>query len=244
MNPFETLEVSPGATAEEIKAAYHRLAKTWHPDRFSGPAKSEAEERFRLLAEAFNQLKDSGRREELARIHAQAAPGPRASQGINLSAAPPAPAPEVREREKTVDDWYRDAKAAFDAKSYDHAMGLIQYAIRLDGSRGEFHALFAQALDAAGGDRRVLVKTLETALRLNPKDVDSTLRLADTFQGLGMTARASKLRETARTLSPNHPAFRPEKKQAQPTGKASANTGDPSLVEQAKTLINKILKRG
>ena len=52
MNPFQVLEVSPGASAEDIKASYHRLAKQWHPDRYMGEEKAEAEERFRELAEA------------------------------------------------------------------------------------------------------------------------------------------------------------------------------------------------
>ena len=54
MNPFNVLEISPDASPEDIKAAYHRLAKRWHPDRFMGAEKAEAEVRFRELAEAFS----------------------------------------------------------------------------------------------------------------------------------------------------------------------------------------------
>ena len=38
MDPFAALEVPPGASAEEIAAAYRRLAKRWHPDRGGGAA--------------------------------------------------------------------------------------------------------------------------------------------------------------------------------------------------------------
>lgn len=38
MDPFTALELPPGATAEEIAAAYRRLAKRWHPDRGGGTA--------------------------------------------------------------------------------------------------------------------------------------------------------------------------------------------------------------
>ena len=47
MNPYEVLEVSAGASPDEIKAAYHGMAKKWHPDRYTGAAKAEAEQRFR-----------------------------------------------------------------------------------------------------------------------------------------------------------------------------------------------------
>jgi hypothetical protein len=38
MDPFTALELPPGATAEEIAAAYRQLAKRWHPDHGGGAA--------------------------------------------------------------------------------------------------------------------------------------------------------------------------------------------------------------
>jgi hypothetical protein len=38
MDPFASLDLPPGATPEEIAAAYRRLAKRWHPDRGGGAA--------------------------------------------------------------------------------------------------------------------------------------------------------------------------------------------------------------
>ena len=62
MNPYEILNVQPGATPEEIKDAYHRLAKQWHPDRFTGADRELAEKKFRQLAEAFAMLKTASPR--------------------------------------------------------------------------------------------------------------------------------------------------------------------------------------
>ena len=36
-NPFEILGLSENATEEEIKKAYHRLAKKYHPDENKSP---------------------------------------------------------------------------------------------------------------------------------------------------------------------------------------------------------------
>jgi hypothetical protein len=36
MDPFAALELPPGASAQDIGAAYRRLAKRWHPDRGGG----------------------------------------------------------------------------------------------------------------------------------------------------------------------------------------------------------------
>ncbi|MGZ6674667.1 MAG: J domain-containing protein [Solirubrobacteraceae bacterium] len=35
-DPFAVLGVAPGASGEEVAAAYRRLAKRWHPDRVAG----------------------------------------------------------------------------------------------------------------------------------------------------------------------------------------------------------------
>ena len=247
MNPYEVLEIPQGASADEIKAAYHRMAKQWHPDRFSGEAKVEAERRFRVLAEAFGMIKDTPRREDSAVPAAPAAPAnPSATQPvaqIQLDAGA-----ERTPQNKTVDEWFKDALATVENKTPERGLALIQYAIRLDGERAEFHALYGKLLDLTKGDKRLLVRTLETALRLNPRDLDSTILLAQTFQTLGMHARASRLWSVVRNQAPNHPLFAAPKTQGAKDGTGDKNPGLgeqlSSLVTEAKETINRIFKRG
>jgi hypothetical protein len=56
---FAVLGVSETATAEDIKAAYFRLAKEYHPDANKAPG---AAERFRLIAASYEVLKDNEKR--------------------------------------------------------------------------------------------------------------------------------------------------------------------------------------
>lgn len=57
---YQLLELSRGASAAEIKAAYRHQAKLYHPDRNVG--NPEAEERFKLVAEAYRTLGEPERR--------------------------------------------------------------------------------------------------------------------------------------------------------------------------------------
>jgi tetratricopeptide (TPR) repeat protein len=247
MNPYEVLEISAGASSDEIKAAYHGMAKKWHPDRYTGAAKAEAERRFRMLAEAYNMLKETPRREEKAPPPAPAGPAAPAAApaAIQLDHAP-----ETRSgANKTAEEWFRDAKAAADNKAPERALGLIQYAIRLDGEHAEFHALHGKLLDVTNGDKRTLVRALETALRLNPKDVDTTILLAQTFQSLGMHARASRLWNVVHNLAPNHPIFSPAGQAGsgkKPPKEKGPGVGEQwaTLVANAKEAVNRFLKRG
>lgn len=55
-NPYEALGVSKNASADEIKSAYRRLAKKYHPD--ANPNNKEAEEKFKEINSAYEILSD------------------------------------------------------------------------------------------------------------------------------------------------------------------------------------------
>ena len=57
---YQILGLSRGATAEEIKKAYRKLALQYHPDR--NPGNKEAEEKFKEAAEAYEVLGDQAKR--------------------------------------------------------------------------------------------------------------------------------------------------------------------------------------
>ncbi|MCU6736695.1 J domain-containing protein [Diplocloster agilis] len=57
MNPYEVLGVTPAATDEEIKKAYRRLSRKYHPDANIGkPGEKEAEEKFKEVQQAYNAI--------------------------------------------------------------------------------------------------------------------------------------------------------------------------------------------
>jgi molecular chaperone DnaJ len=59
---YKTLGVSKKATDEEIKKAYRKLARKYHPDR--NPGDKEAEDKFKEISAAYDVLGDSEKRKE------------------------------------------------------------------------------------------------------------------------------------------------------------------------------------
>lgn len=234
-NPYELLEVAPNATAEEIKAAYLRLAKQWHPDRFTGAEKAGAEQRFRELNEAYTAVKDPSRRAAV----------PLPSKAAKAPEAPPSPAPQ----ERSAKDWYEEAKAAFNQNDAGKALALVQYAIRQDGRQGEFYVLQGQALERMGDARKAL-KSYESALAFNPKDADTLIRMADLYAAEGMKARAEASLQAARRVAPNHRRFKAPKPAADTKGRntskgqGKAPAPQESLADQAKALWGRLTGKG
>jgi len=91
---YTLLQVPEQASADELRQAFRRLSKRFHPDTTSLPA-SEAEQAFQRLRQAYAVLShpDARRRYDaelrLARVAASAAAATPASRPVNGPPAPP-----------------------------------------------------------------------------------------------------------------------------------------------------------
>src|SRR5829696_4821903 len=78
---YGALELEPGATADEIKAAYLDLVKVWHPDRYQNESprlRDKAEQKLKSINQAYERLRGG-------------APTPRKSPEDSAPSQPAAP---------------------------------------------------------------------------------------------------------------------------------------------------------
>ncbi|HSK38637.1 MAG TPA: J domain-containing protein [Arenibaculum sp.] len=84
-DPYQVLGLGRTASAEDVKQAYRRLAKQYHPDL--NPGRSDIEQRFKEVSAAYNLLSDPDRRARFDRGEIDAAGNERAAGGFHRAHA-------------------------------------------------------------------------------------------------------------------------------------------------------------
>ena len=96
---YEVLEVSPSATAEEIKKAWLEQVQVWHPDRFrrSSALHKKAELRTQMINQAYQTLSDSFKRAKYDATTATKKAAAKAKPAGPRPPTPPRPQPARQE---------------------------------------------------------------------------------------------------------------------------------------------------
>jgi curved DNA-binding protein len=138
---YAVMEVSPDATPEEIKKAYRRLARRYHPDVSK---ETDAEERFKALGEAYEVLKDPDKRVEYDRLRSM---GSRAGENF-------APPPGWNPRR---DAEFSDAEAADFSEFFEAIFGQRDAGRRRPRAGDDLHHEVQVSLEESlrGGTRMV-----------------------------------------------------------------------------------------
>lgn len=79
---YEVLGVSRDASEKDIKAAYRKLARKWHPDLHPASEKAKVEDKFKRINEAYEVLKDPEKRSRYDQL------GSRWQDGQDFQASP------------------------------------------------------------------------------------------------------------------------------------------------------------
>lgn len=199
MNHYEVLIVGQGAGADEIRHAFHRAVKEWHPDRFAGYTDDLRTQLHSIVAginEAYRVLSNVERRYEYDRLLAK-------KQRLQVAAVPEDEQESLKGLARLAEKDYSGALEAFDAAmrlspkakySYHRAAALrgmgrrkealeeIRTALEKSPSSVAYH-LFAAQVCLEIGDQRGAAKRFQRVLELDPGNERATRGLERSGSG-------------------------------------------------------------
>jgi tetratricopeptide (TPR) repeat protein len=236
---FEVLGISRAAGEAEVKEAYFRLAKRFHPDAHHSGSLSDLRDTletvFIQLGEAYEVLRDPRRRSEyeerLGRQRAAAAAEAPAVAAPPREPPPPSVAPpqalDDGARERIAEQAVREAGGLYDKEKFWDAIQLLEPLVtempaRLR-TRGK--TLLARCYLKNPKWARRAEEVLLEVTRDDPKAVDSWALLGSIYEGKGIRTRALSMYKKALELKPDHEeasryvaAHPPEEPQAEEDG--------------------------
>jgi len=199
-NFYEVLGVDRDVEVDQIRAAFRQLARTRHPDLFTGAARLQAEVEFQEITEAYNTLLDPDRRSRYDSTLG--------SKG------------DVKEFKPAEIARAQLIRAVNLMKSGDisGATEAFQQSIAHDPQSARARHLYGTFL-AQHGRLDEALRQLDAAIKLDSLNPKLLLDAARVFAKANMTARATRLAETAAQLSPDDPAIEALLRQLRPAGK-------------------------
>ncbi|MGL5149879.1 MAG: J domain-containing protein [Clostridium sp.] len=164
MNPYEILGVKPGASQEEIKTAYRKLVKQYHPDKYvNNPLQDLAKEKLTEINQAYEMLNSNKHSNEYSSSNYS---NTNSSSGDDLSKLQQArmylQRRDVRNAEMILNtinsrpaEWYFLTGIVHMNKGwYDSALQNITTASNMDPNNFEYRQSLAQLQNRAGGYNR------------------------------------------------------------------------------------------
>jgi curved DNA-binding protein CbpA len=183
---YEVLDVSRMASADEIKNAYHKLAKQYHPDRFhQSELRSRLEAGFARIAQAYEHLSDQTLRAAYDQRR-------NTDSGKSIST------------QSKGELAFQKGQAALQAGRQTEALRFFSEATIHDPKKAKYHAEYGRALIAEPNSRRLAESELQTAIALEPGNSQYHVILAELYQQHGLWRRATSELERALAIDPSN----------------------------------------
>jgi curved DNA-binding protein CbpA len=197
---YQILNVPPTASPRQIKKAYVRLVKQFHPDR--NPKDPKSDERTKAINEAYAVLKDRRQRHQYDRMRERG----RMPEGTMPNDVDGQPFSKhfhtMMYLKKNRGALKNFALHAFNRGDYTLAGSLLERAILLSPEDHELYAGLSWCLYHQGHYDRC-AQVLEKSLALNPKNMDAWFNLAWLQERDGNLSGAIKSLQTAQIHFPD-----------------------------------------
>ena len=212
---YDVLGVATTASPVEMKTRYYEIARRYHPDRFrksESSLLSRIESAFARVTQAYDTLRDDGLRSTYdAKLRARqkvqqvidAAPKPVVADAPPETTAADVNDPGISLAERAALQ-FKEGLEALELGQRKVALGLFASAARAAPNQPRYRGLYGQLLAENPNTLRAAEGELQAAIKLDPKNGEYRVKLAELYRDLGLPLRAKGEAERAIAADPNN----------------------------------------
>jgi curved DNA-binding protein CbpA len=207
---YEVLNVGRSATGDEVKSAYHALARLFHPDRFhqrEAALRRNIESAFARIAQAYETLSNQSLRDGYDKKQPPKVRAPRRESAAPVrpsNGGGARPAAEANRAETS----FKRGMEAMQSNRHEEAIRLLAEAAMLSPREARYRAHYGHALIKQTKTRRLAEGELQAALSIDPDNTSYRVMLAELYQELGLRRRAQGELERALLADPKNQTAR------------------------------------
>ncbi len=185
---YGILGITERASEEEIREAYYKVAKEFHPDRYFSLPSDDIKEKintiFSFATEAYETLSNEAKKREY-------------DGSLSVKSEKPASKAEMAKAR------FNQGRTLLMMRNYSDAVTLFAQAVYFDNSTASYHYYHGLTLSKLNRFKEA-AKAINEAVKLNPLKADYVAELGHVFLMLGFKARAQNSFKKALELSPSN----------------------------------------